>query len=1766
MAVTYTLADAFNAFAPNRGVGAMNVVSTANLLLADMNKTKTLKDAGKLSSIKITGPAAVNAADAAWLLNTIGVDLDVNATLVVTDTLANLLSLNSFTKPTSLVITGDNTLTLGANAATNTANLALVALTKFRLGASATLTLAGTGAQVVLADTLALGKVTKFTVTDSGAADATKIAAYTNFKTGSSITILDSAVNLSNATYKNGIAAATTVTLSGGAALTTLTVDQAKALAALGAKFTLTTGATLALSASTTDLLAINTVSSNFLPRVTTLTLFGTNKISFADYQKLAPSLASTALTASSATLEISDTKDNLIAATASLTAYYVAHAGYTKASSVSITGTNTVNATEFAALAAFVGVGRTFSVATGGSLTLSGTAQEVMNAAARATATKLAVTGVTAANIGTIIGYTNLGTFTFSDTYSAINTYITGSAPNLANLKKATSIEVTGNLTDITALRGVTSYTASKVILADTAANLLLAKAAAATNDSAKSLAKATSVTLSANATGITVADAVKLTALVGFSRGYYSFEIADTAANILAAAPSLLQKANQIAVTTVLGGATVAQAIKIQAAADYLGLTVSTLSVIDTAAAVNTALTADKTSLALATAITASGNYADVALLATSYRAAGFKNAPTASITLAETAISLGTAYASLTTDQKKALGFATGLSVIGAPLTYAQAKVLALNAVAANAAITDGLANVHNAALGSLSVTAVLPITDSKTALLAATATTGDDATAKTFITTATTSDTVTVANVGTLVTNFSAAKLVALSVVDTPAALVAAGTLSSLYANSALKTYVSSIKFSSTANKGTDDLVSIAEAATLLTTLGATKDATSTNGTLVVQGTASDLLASNATVKAAATSYKILAGGATLSLADAKALFSGKGTIAFAATSYLQIQDTAAAFLNEVASPTAITYNGVATNLNAVLTTNKLNVDLSLTAAGTLPEYITAAQAVALAGIFGGAHVAIPAAAASRLVVKDTFGALTSTYTGSATAEALAKTVVITGGNGTIAALDTFKTTVKALASNTGVISLASDAAFAVTGLADVAAALSSVNAVNANLIADKALYTEIELTSVGSAGIEGSDYATNWDVYTKIGLADGTKPALTIALTAADTQSFAALEDNQMVNVAKIDAHLNAGNTVINLAKQLEGFNILGVNSGSYTNNITGGQGADSIVGGVGVDTFRNFGAGDTIDGGGTSSDVDVLVLTGTNAELNGAADGRLVNVEKIDASTATAATTISLSNQTDGFIILGSGTVANTITGSSGADTITGGTGTDKILGGSGDDVITSYTALDTIDGGAGADTIKIAAADVASVNAMSGVVDALITGVEKIDLTAVTANIVLDLSKQVEGFTILGTTNTTYTNNIKGGAGANNITGSANADTITGGAGADTITGGAGADLLKGNGGANVFVYTAASDSKLGSSGASTESDDVTVVGLNAGQKLTVGGITVTAAATATAAEVATAIVNNAALSGKLAVSGTPNASWTRSAGAPGHVIFTSTSAGTDATGNVTVAYSHVSTPSTNAGNPTNGDTNAVNEKMTYTLAPLAFGQSFTLCNVTITATTDLTDAQAAAALVAALNGTPPTGATTSGTKVPPTGWTAPTYTVLNSNQVVITDTDSGFANQVNAGSITGVVVTDAAGASVLNTPGGVSSTSASTMDTISDLTATDKIDVIDAVKTAVSATGGLIKNASLAFSTSLESTISTYLAATDVANVSKNFVANAAAILTITGGGSDAGTYLVLNNGTAGFSAADDQVIKVTAAAQNLNASSFI
>ncbi|WP_368186541.1 Hint domain-containing protein [Aestuariibius sp. HNIBRBA575] len=172
-----------------------------------------------------------------------------------------------------------------------------------------------------------------------------------------------------------------------------------------------------------------------------------------------------------------------------------------------------------------------------------------------------------------------------------------------------------------------------------------------------------------------------------------------------------------------------------------------------------------------------------------------------------------------------------------------------------------------------------------------------------------------------------------------------------------------------------------------------------------------------------------------------------------------------------------------------------------------------------------------------------------------------------------------------------------------------------------------------------------------------------------------------------------------------------------------ITAGAGDDIIIGGSGDDVINGGADQDQVNlvdGFGS-DTIDGGGTGVDQDVLdasaLSTGVTATYfgdeaglmaNGADDAIFSDIEELvltgsndvlDASADSVGVNVDAGDGADTMI---GGSGDDTLDGGAGDDTIAGGLGADTIIGGAGDDTIT-FAHGDVVTGGDGDDTFVLA-------------------------------------------------------------------------------------------------------------------------------------------------------------------------------------------------------------------------------------------------------------------------------------------------------------------------------------------------------------------------------------------------------------------------------------------------------------------------------
>ncbi|WP_342237921.1 calcium-binding protein [Inquilinus sp. OTU3971] len=208
-------------------------------------------------------------------------------------------------------------------------------------------------------------------------------------------------------------------------------------------------------------------------------------------------------------------------------------------------------------------------------------------------------------------------------------------------------------------------------------------------------------------------------------------------------------------------------------------------------------------------------------------------------------------------------------------------------------------------------------------------------------------------------------------------------------------------------------------------------------------------------------------------------------------------------------------------------------------------------------------------------------------------------------------------------------------------------------------------------------------------------------------------------------------------------------------------------NVTGSQGKDILIGTAGTNVLAGWGGDDVLRGkagadtldGGAGSDIASYYTSAAGVTVNLATG----TVSGGDAQGDTLIGVESLGGSNQGN---------DSLVGSAGANTLSGWGGDDVLRGGAG---------ADHLDGGAGADTASYYTGSV-------GVTVNLSTGTGS--------------GGDAQGDILVG---------------IENVNGSTGADQITGNALANALNGWAGQDVLRGGGGADRFVFSAASDSKVG-------------------------------------------------------------------------------------------------------------------------------------------------------------------------------------------------------------------------------------------------------------------------------------------------------------------------------------------------------------
>jgi serralysin len=254
-------------------------------------------------------------------------------------------------------------------------------------------------------------------------------------------------------------------------------------------------------------------------------------------------------------------------------------------------------------------------------------------------------------------------------------------------------------------------------------------------------------------------------------------------------------------------------------------------------------------------------------------------------------------------------------------------------------------------------------------------------------------------------------------------------------------------------------------------------------------------------------------------------------------------------------------------------------------------------------------------------------------------------------------------------------------------------------------------------------------------------------------------------------------------------------------------------NLKGGGGADYLAGGSGSDVV-NY----------SQSSAGVFVSLITNTAAYGDAEGdTFASIEYVVGS-----------SHADN---LWGDDGANQLSGLDGADTLKGFGGSDHLFGGGGNDRLFGQNDSDYLDGGAGADTLDGGAGnDVldgwTDADTMRGGVgddsyivdtaaDAVIEarGEGRLDTVHARTTYVLTAGSEVETLhavdrastTAIDLVGTEFDQTIVGNNGQNTIVGSAAGDDVNG----DGVEDYDGLDVMTGNGGGDVFVWTAATETR---------------------------------------------------------------------------------------------------------------------------------------------------------------------------------------------------------------------------------------------------------------------------------------------------------------------------------------------------------------
>lgn len=334
---------------------------------------------------------------------------------------------------------------------------------------------------------------------------------------------------------------------------------------------------------------------------------------------------------------------------------------------------------------------------------------------------------------------------------------------------------------------------------------------------------------------------------------------------------------------------------------------------------------------------------------------------------------------------------------------------------------------------------------------------------------------------------------------------------------------------------------------------------------------------------------------------------------------------------------------------------------------------------------------------------------------------------------------------------------------------------------------------------------------------------------------TILITSTNTALNAAADGN-ITNIERIELDVAASQPSIDITV-VDG-SVTGVAISVAGSGLT--NGTYSGVQLIGQNTYTTFATATIVVSGGQVTSVGLTSGgSGYTTGYDVFVDNTIIPVD--DVMLGSLVQVIDVSNQTDGFIIVGDLT-PDSITGSSGNDSISGGLGIDTMYGGNGNDTISGGAGADYLYGNDGNDIFIIS---VASEHVLNEVISGG-SGTDTIRFTSTISGDSLELKSTVTDsdnvlFVAISdangvTTGTTSLDvsalylgpgisvNLTGNNGNNTLRGNEDGNnTISGGAGIDTIYGGTLNDTIYSSSGSDTIYMSSGSDTFILSSLAHT-------------------------------------------------------------------------------------------------------------------------------------------------------------------------------------------------------------------------------------------------------------------------------------------------------------------------------------------------------